>query len=469
MHRRPEIPPEFFLVAIFCILAPTLLACAPKAPPLEAGLPTGYELLEGRETGATSFEIPPTEIDAAEVLPTRLLSGPHHAVRGARIDHGFMYVFDVESEYGRFEVTGTALLRKRAIELEALARLREEQPGMAQLFAYEIANKALEPVEGTLQILRHPVRTTANLPKGVMASVKAAWEMKELGRTHFEDTYMDEFSGLASARRGWAKNMGVDPYTTNPDVQSHLKKNSWVSMMGRSTVMFATMAIPGGAASIALTSIGTTSGINDVLEDIAPEDIRVTTRAWLKNELHVDEETANTFLEHRWYTPTRQQIIIRALGRLDDVMYRNEFIAVASLADEPHETYAFARLALMFAEFDDRVSRIDEFFVTNGLVMAHTVDGGVVLPLYMDHGYWTREVAQSEREIDRFLEWDRDVERKYLLISGEISQRGRRELEARHWDVSEHIEDRWLSQIDIAKYRPPTDAEGHRILPELGR
>jgi hypothetical protein len=177
---------------------------------------------------------------------------------------------------------------------------------------------------------------------------------------------------------------------------------------------------------------------------------------------------ADFFLAHPWYTPTRQQIIIRALGRLDEATHRDEFIAIASLADEPHETHAFARLALMFAEFDDRVAKIDEFFVSDGILMAHTIDGGVVLPLYMDQGYWTNEVARSEHEIDRFLEWDREVERKHLLISGEISQRARREFEARDWDVSEDIEDRWLAQIDVTRYQPPIDAQGNRILPEFG-
>lgn len=444
------------------------VACAPSMPPPRSGLPLGYELLEEAGLTPLGFEAAPTDLDPAEVVPRDLLQGPHHVVRSVRLDHRFLYTYRVDSAYGEIEVTGRGLLRKRVMELEALAEFDARGVGAVRRYSYEVANAASDPIEGTMQILRHPVRTVFSIPMGAVASYKAMMEMAELGRTHVEDDYVEEFIGLSGQKRAWAGRIGVDPYSTNPHVQARLTRNGWLSLAGDLTVTLATIPVPAGAATIAMGVVGATSGMGQQLADVAPEDIRVNTRSFLQGEIGLDEQDAERFLEHPWYSPSRQETIIRSLARMKQAAHRDRFVEMAVRADEPHEAYAFTRLALMFAECNDRRSPIDEFFVSHGLVAAHTMGGDVVLPLYMDHGYWTAEIAHAEAEVDRFLEWDRDVDSKLLIVSGQVSSMARNELERRGWEVIDHLEGLWLTEADEARYQPGA-ADQSRILPQLGR
>jgi hypothetical protein len=462
--------------AMFLLLAASLasMACAPKMPPPQLGLPTGYDRLEeprGAEptpAGESVFETAPASFEPASVVPLDLLEGPNHRVHSVRLDHRFLYTYGIETPLGELEVVGRGLLRKRVLEVEALGAYQPTWVDGTKLFAFEVINEAAEPIEDTLQILRHPVRTVVNVPKGVVASFKALREMTYLGRTHREDDYYLEFLGLSGLKRGWAERMGLDPYSTNPYVKDRLNRYGLVSLAGSMTVRLATLPIPAGAASIVMSVVGGIAGTNEQLRDVAPEDIRVNSRYWLRNHLGEDGDLAKDFLEHPWYTPTDQNVIVSALAGLDGVERRDRFVELAVRADEAHEAYAFTRLALMLSAYDERRVPVTEIVTSHDLLLAHTADGGVVLPLYVDNGYWTAEVAAAEADIAASLDPERAAWGKVLLVSGQLSSRAHQEFETRGWEVVEGLEDLWLPEIDHARYQAKSP-NPNRILPEFGR
>jgi hypothetical protein len=442
-------------------------ACAPTRPPARTGMPTGYDRLEEDDLSADDFETAPEVFDPAGIVPPDLLAGPHHRVTAVRLDHRFLYTYVVEADQDTFEVVGRGLLRERVIEEEVLAALPSNWLGGTKLYAFEVVNAASDPIEDTLQILRHPIRTVVNVPKGINASFQALREMTAMRRTYLEDDYYKEFIGLGEQKREWAERLGVDPYSTNPRVQARLTRNGWLSLAGDLTVSLATLPVPAGGATIAMSVVGATSGMNEQLRDVAPEDVRVSTRAWIRRELDVDDELAERFLAHPWYSPSRQETIVRALSRMDEAAHRDRFLALAAQADEAHEAYAFTRLALMLAECDEQRSPIRDLFISGDLVMARTADDEVVLPLYMDQVYWTAGVARAEAEIASTLDGGPGGSRRLLLVSGGMSARAHQELAARGWEVIEGLEDLWLTPLDLARLKP-ANPNGGRILPELG-
>ena len=459
-----------FQRAIVCAIASAVclgVGCAPTQPPARTGLPTGYDRLEEGDLSPDDYETAPSVLDPARIVPPDLLEGPHHRVSAVRLDHRFLYTYVIESDQGAYEVVGRGLLRERVIEEEVLAALPSTWLGGTKLYAFEVLNAASDPIEDTLQILRHPIRTVANVPKGIQASFQALREMAAMRRTYQEDDYYEEFIGLGEQKREWAERLGVDPYSTNPHVQARLNRNGWLSLAGDLTVSLATLPVPAGAATIAMSVVGATSGMNEQLRDVAPEDVRVSTRAWIRSELDADDELAERFLAHPWYSPSRQDTIVRALSRMHDAAHRDRFIALAAQADEPHEAYAFTRLALMLAECNEQRSPIREIFISGDLVMARTADDEVVFPLYMDQGYWTAEVARAEAEIAAGLESEPDRSRRLLIVSGGMSPRAHQELATRGWEVIEGLEDLWLTPLDLARLQP-ANPNGERILPELG-
>ena len=463
-HSMKQARASVLAAGLAAILA--ALGCAPKAPPVDFGRATGYEQLERIESEAAGFETAPDEVDPAEIVGLDLLQGPHHVIRSARLDDRLLYTFVIDSDLGEIEVTGHGLLHKRVLEIEALAAYEARGLNRSEVYAIDLVNAAEEPIEGTLQIIRHPVRTVTNIPLGVMHSFKSMRQMSRGGRTHLEDDYSVEMIGLSGQKRLWAERLGVDPYSTNPHVQALLKRNGWVSLLSTLTVRVATIPVPAGGATIALSTVGATSRINEQLADETPEDMRVRTRDFITADLGADPQLAETFLSHPWYPPTKQDTILHALDSLEGVDGRAVFIEMASRADEAHEAYAFTRLALMFAESHARNAPLAEIFVVRDLLVGRTTTGRVVVPLYVDRLLWTEQVAEAEAELRRGLpEGHRG--HPILMVSGELTPRAERELMDRGWQLTQRIEWLWLAGIDLDKHLPAAPDES-RYLPEVG-
>ena len=100
-------------------------------------------------------------------------------------------------------------------------------------------------------------------------------------------------------------------------------------------------------------------------------------------------ELVERFVRHSWYSPSRQLTIVTSLESLELASDRGRFVRVAIAANEPGDTFFFARMALMLAGFNDREDAIDQILAPNGLVMAYTVNDEIVLPMVLDLGLWT--------------------------------------------------------------------------------
>lgn len=448
------------------LLGLSALACAPDMPSPDVGPMIGYELLEAPPLTVEGFEQPPIDMDPAAILPPELLEGPNHRVTAMRLEPGFVHTYLLGSQFGLMEVRGIGLLRKRINEVNVLVEMEELDISPQAVYALSVANAATGPVEGSAQFLFHPVKTTVNVPRGMWAMARGFYEMTSTGRTYLEDDYIDEMVGFGKAKREWAYRMGVDPYSTNPHLQRSLDRYGWISLAGGMTVRLPLMAVPSGGASYALTVASQFDDLKREVRDKAPEDIRIALRVRL-GAMGVDESLADEFLYHRWYSPSRQVVIVESLESLESASNREEFISLAVRADEPYETFSFLRIALMLSGYHRYTSPLDEIFSSSGLVMAHTVGGDVILPLYIDAGHWTERMAWAAEEVDRFLEWDRDIRAKEMLISGTLSTQARGELQRRGWSVTESLETTWLAEIDAEAFLPGKKDEG-RILPEIG-
>jgi hypothetical protein len=97
-----------------------VLGCT-TAPDL-AGRHTLPDLGPGDTDPALGYESPP-RFRARDVLPPSSRREPHHRVTDPVTSDGFLHVFVLTSDFGRFEVAGDALLRQRLGEITALAAL----------------------------------------------------------------------------------------------------------------------------------------------------------------------------------------------------------------------------------------------------------------------------------------------------------------------------------------------------------
>src|SRR5262245_17040929 len=73
---------------------------------------------------AAQYEQPPS-FTASQVLPPNLLNSPYYGVDSRVGIENYQYVFNVNTRWGTFRIVGTTLLRVRAREMEATAKLAE--------------------------------------------------------------------------------------------------------------------------------------------------------------------------------------------------------------------------------------------------------------------------------------------------------------------------------------------------------
>ncbi len=452
----------YSLVAISALIA----ACAPNMPVAGLGPQSSYEILDRRMPDQGLFEVPAGRLDPKEVLAPEQRKGPGFQVLGIRYGVGFIYIYSIETPSGILEARGRGMLRKRIHEIETVRSLEEADVADSDVYVLAFANAAEAPAEGGMQLLMHPIRTTSNIPKGMWSMARNFYEMTGAGRTYLEDHYFHELIGFGRAKREWAYRLGVDPYSTNIQLQDELDRLGWLSLAGGLSVRLPLMAVPGGA-SIALTVTHTSDDMKRELRDATPETIRIKNRKALIDDFGVDEETAEEFVNHSWYSPSAQLEIVESLNAMTGVASRSEFIELAIYPDTIAESISFTRLALIFLGFHQNTGALEKLFSAGGFIAAATRDGDIVLPLNIDFGYWTKGAAQVMETIDRELDPDTDGRRKFLLIAGSLSPRAANEVAERGWTVMEMLESTWLEEFDRESFAPGKP-DANRILPEIG-
>jgi len=87
-------------------------------------LALGLVVASGAALPAGQYEAPPS-FSASQVLPPELLSSPNYRI-GERVGlENFQYAFKLNTKYGTFVIKGADLLRVRAREIAATAKLEE--------------------------------------------------------------------------------------------------------------------------------------------------------------------------------------------------------------------------------------------------------------------------------------------------------------------------------------------------------
>ena len=59
-------------------------------------------------------------LNASQILPPELLSGPNHRVQERVTNDGYLNTYQIDSKFGTFTAVSTAVLRKRIGEINAM-------------------------------------------------------------------------------------------------------------------------------------------------------------------------------------------------------------------------------------------------------------------------------------------------------------------------------------------------------------
>lgn len=371
---------------------------------------------EPAQPGATGYE-QPESLRASEILPPELRSGPHHRVDEEVRSDGLHRVFTVRSADGSFEARGEEDLRRRIREIEATAALRERNE----------AGGGARPDSGTAERgLAGWVRTPGRDDGGTRP-----------GGGRLVD--------LDAMKRQVAHELGIDPYTENPDLQRELDRHVFsVFATGRGAI-----GLPGGAAAPAPGAGGgeeaaagaeasapETTRAGELVRDYSADDLERLARIELA-VMGVDEQLREQFLDNPWYSPRDGTELVDALSALDGTEGRSTFIEAAVKAGSPEEAHSYQRMAELMRRYAHRVGSLQRFTRVGSRVAAYAEDGTLIVPVEADHALWTPDIAAFATAIARAAGQDPEVARTRLLVSGKLSRRARQEIEGLGIDVTE--------------------------------
>jgi hypothetical protein len=397
------------------------------------------DLFEKAPVRSNEYESPDI-LRASEVLPPELLEGKNYNVHEDVLTYGFTNYYTIMSPLGTFEAEGDDMVRTRIHEIKAIAALQEIKKSNA--FGEAAKKAATSSVKGAWSLISQPVKTVSGVPKGVGRLFSRVSEMVKGDRGDSEDSVAKELIGFSRVKRQYAYKMGVDVYSSNEVLQRELNSVSWAGFAGGVGISLATRAVK-GASELAYFSIKGTKfiyGMNKIILDNAPEDLRRINREKLL-QMGIEESVIEEFLRNPNFSPRHETILVHALSGMEGVRNRDQFIKQAYFAESELDASTFQRIAEMLHGYHTQVGPISEIIPVRRVAVGYTSDQILVIALPADYIYWTERADLGLDAVMRLQAIERPVKRVELWVTGKISQKARKEFEAKGLVVKEQIGD----------------------------
>jgi len=387
--------------------------------------------------GADDFETPPV-LRAADVVPEALRKGEGFHVADAVPTDGLTTRLRLVSDVGTFEVHGIETLAIRVSELRAMRELAKASK--TDTFTHALAETAKRPVKAAVTIVQHPVETA----KGFPSALGRFFDRVESGGTRVYDAATDERKsddertkevasgtgqaavdalGLEQERRNLAKQLGVDPYTTNHALSVKLDEFAKVAFYGRVGLnTLISVVVP---ASILITG---TSVTRDLVYDTPRGDLIVRNEAALR-AMGVSEASLRALQRSAGFTLSVQTELVHHLESLSSVKGRPAVVALAATAATTDQALFLTRGVRMLAarHAEHPLAEIHGA----GTVFGHGADGEIVVPGAVDYVSWTSRTARFAQRADL------SAPKREVRLTGHMTPRAKSGFEALGWTVVE--------------------------------
>lgn len=407
---------------------------------LAAALLAALPLLPEAVLLAADPEPAPT-LKAAELLPKELLSGSLHKVGESAPIEEYMPRFAITSSFGNYAAEGREMLEVRIREIAALSALSEISKGEA--FAKAMKASAEKKAKAIGTVVSKPGETASAAAKGAGRFMKKSFgKAKDAAADAKNDTpeadaksadasggtaeKAKDVAGVSKARRAWAKQAGVDPYTTNPALSKKLDDLAWASYAGGFALSIATPPVPG---------LSLATAANKLAWELPPEDLAKTNDQKLQ-KLGVKEATRKAFLAARAFSPVQQTGFVTALEALQGVAGIDEAVALAvRLAESEQDARFFRRNAEILARCHKGGEPLATIELRPALFAARARSGALVVPVPVDYLHLTEVVS------DFVATSDPKGARREAWLSGVASAKVREQLVAAKIGLRERVLD----------------------------
>ena len=383
--------------------------------------------------GAADYETPANR-NVTEVLPAELAKGPRYAVREPVVADGYMYHYQVVSDFGPFEVTGTGALRKLAREIWAIGELR--QITGSEVFLKALKDQAAKPLTFAKNVITKPGETLSGVPKGVgrlfsnsSTSVSNTLDPSQESRTK-------ELLQVGAFKREYAGRYDVDPYSSNKVLQEELDKIGKAGAYGLWTASVGTMPISGTAGAV-ISVTGLSQSFNNLLKNEPPARIRNVNETKLQ-QMGVAPDLTKRFLDHNAYTPRHDMLLVDSLSRITGATGRDAYLNASLAASDEVEANFFVNMAQLMRGYHETQGPITAITMIEALTVAQTRSGTALIPFALDYGVWTANADKLSRHLKANYRPDGFNGKFELWVTGTLSPTAKQELQGRGFTVVEN-------------------------------
>ena len=399
------------------------------------------------QSNSNTYELPP-QLPGKDLVPENLLKGPLHTVGEPIAMDGFLGRFDVDSPFGKFRVVGANMLAVRVHELAAIKALGDVDRSAA--FQEALVRSAQVPGQFISGAFTDPTATVENVASGVGTVLGRIGRLATTSARAVGDAASDTVSSSASsaqpaaqptdeplppaftgdpfgfnkARREWAKELGIDPYTTNPVLRQQLDSAARATFAGN----FAINATIGLVAAPLQYAASFDTVVRDSVWNTPVIDLIAQNERKLQ-AMGISGRPVRDFFRNRWFTPSLQTALVVALEHLPEVRGRDSVIAAATAVRGEARARSLIGAVLLVAQHHKTVAPVKKVRASGVVVIGEKSGGDIVVAADLDYLWWNADSAAFAARSDV------KAKRRTLLLSGAASAKATQELERARWDV----------------------------------
>ena len=372
---------------------------------------------------------------AADILPAGLQKGAHFSVHDDVVAYDYLHHFVVESDFGTFEATGDAALRKLVREISAIAALKDTKTREA--VGASLKNAATAPFELAKSLVTSPVDTVSGLPKGVFQIFGNISESITMTHDPAEDGQVQQALFVSSWKRDFAAEHGIDVYSSNKVLQKELNRVGWAAAIAGLGISVAT--IPAGTAVTVLKNMRLANQIDNALNEEPPSRLRLINEEKLR-KAGIAPALVTRFLDHPSFTPRHDTIIAECLAQMEGTRGRDKFLHYILAAQDEVGANFFQQMAETMRGYHVKSSPLIEISPVAGIIVAQASNGSALIPFPLDHGVWRARAAGIFDQI-RADYRSADFNGTYdLWLAGTVSSMAREQFALRGVTVTENVD-----------------------------
>ena len=384
---------------------------------------------------AQDYQKVPVTFHVKEILPKEVIESPYYKINKTVRNDGLINTYELETASGSTTVESTALLYIRLNELRAIERMAELKK--TDVYKEALTKTGTKPLETAKDMITSPIDTTKNVVSGV-----GKW-FGDVGRAVMSDDPYQEgvlktAIGYAPAKRQFAFQFGVDPYSSYEPLQEALNEVTWTAVGGSLTVKVAFMAIP-APAQMAVKLSGTAGGMKTLVRDKSPNELENINRERLA-AMGIEEGLAEAFLHNQLFNPQEKTLLVGALARMAGVANRSRMIIAAAPVNDVTVALYMRQRAEFMALYAER-DPVQRVVMVSAAPFLRTKSGKLVGIFPLDHVRWTKMVAQREQVMSESLEKMFGNVDKAFWVTGSVDPEARKNFESKGWTVQERIHD----------------------------